>query len=65
MDLLESYARTSDPEEMSKRGFSLLAGDSGNLIRSIDEIAVGQRIKGIVGRGSFIATVNEKTSDDD
>ncbi len=65
MDLLESYARTSDPEEMSKRGFSLLAGDSGYLIRSIDEIAVGQRIKGIVGRGSFVATVNEKTSDDD
>lgn len=62
MDLLESYARASDPEEMSKRGFSLLASESGYLIRSIDAIEVGQRIKGIVGHGSFVATVNEKTT---
>ncbi|MDA8080704.1 MAG: exodeoxyribonuclease VII large subunit [Actinomycetota bacterium] len=62
MDLLESYTRASDPEEMSKRGFSLLASESGYLIRAIDEIEVGQRIKGIVGHSSFVATVNEKTT---
>lgn len=59
LDLLESSARASDPEEMSKRGFALLGNESGTLIRSIGKIKVGQRLKGIVGRGSFIATVNE------
>ncbi len=62
LNLLESLAKASDPEEMSKRGFSLLANESGNLIRSIDAINAGQRIKGTVGRGSFIATVNETTT---
>lgn len=66
LDLLESSTRASDPEEMSKRGFSLLANESGALIRTIEKINVGQKIKGIVGHGSFIATVNEtKTTNED
>lgn len=59
IDMLESSARASDPEEMALRGFSLLASEYGNLIRDITSIEVGHRIKGIVGRGSFIATVDE------
>lgn len=60
LDLLESSARTSDPEAMAQRGFSLLASESGSLIRSIENVKVGQKIKGIIGRGSFSATVNER-----
>lgn len=64
IDLLESSARASDPVEMSKRGFSLIASETGRLINDIDLISVGQKIKGLIGRGSFVATVNEKAKQD-
>ena len=59
LDLLEGSTRASDPEEMAKRGFSLLATESGSLIKRIDALIVGQRVKGIVGHGSFVAKVEE------
>ena len=59
LDLLEGSTRASDPEEMAKRGFSLLATESGTLIKRIDALIVGQRVKGIVGHGSFVAKVEE------
>lgn len=65
IDMLESSARASDPEVMAVRGFSLLASEHGNLIRDISSIEVGDRIKGIVGHGSFIATVDETSKLDD
>ncbi len=59
LEILESSTRASDPEEMAKRGFSLLATDSGTLIKSVEAISVGQRLKGMIGRSSFDATVDK------
>lgn len=59
IELLSRSIMASDPEEMASRGFSLIASESGQLIRDISSINVGQRIKARVGTGSFTATVDE------
>lgn len=58
IEILEASSRASDPEEMAKRGFSLLASESGSLIRDVNEMSVGQKVKGAIGPGRFVATVD-------
>lgn len=59
IELLSRSVMASDPEEMVSKGFSLLASETGQLIRDISAIQVGQRIKARVGTGSFTATVEQ------
>ncbi len=64
VELIEGSTRASDPEEMAKRGFSLLATEAGGLIKDIEAINVGQHIQGLIGRGSFVATVDRVYKDE-
>lgn len=59
IELLSRSIMASDPVEMASRGFSLIASESGQLIRHISSVKVGQRIKARVGSGCFTATIDE------
>lgn len=59
LDLYSIMLTASDPEQMAAKGFALLATESGVLIKSIDSMNEGDLVKGRLGRGSFVARVNE------
>jgi exodeoxyribonuclease VII large subunit len=54
--LLSAY----DPERRLAQGWSIVTGADGNVVRSLDDVRVGDVVKVMVSDGSFGSTVNEK-----
>ena len=50
--------RAADPLTSLKRGFSLVYRKDGRLLKSVEEIKIGEQIETKVSNGSIISTVN-------
>ncbi len=61
-DSLSRLVKNFDYEETLKRGFSLLRDDAGKIIRSINEVEVGQSISLQISDGRIRSTVKDKST---
>ena len=57
--------RAADPITSLKRGFSLVYRKDGRLLKSIDEIGMGEQIQTTVSDGIIFSTVNQTTGKQD
>ncbi|MFH2019302.1 MAG: exodeoxyribonuclease VII large subunit [bacterium] len=57
---LEDKLRTLDPKSILKRGFSIMKTKSGKIIRSVDELALGDPFTSILSDGSIQGQVVNK-----
>jgi len=51
--------RSADPKNSLKRGFSLSYDEHGNLIKSVEQLETGSKMKVLVHDGSITSTVDE------
>ena len=52
------------PLAVLSRGYAVARTESGAVLRSADEVAVGERIGVTLGQGSLVCTVNETRGED-
>jgi exodeoxyribonuclease VII large subunit len=55
--LLSAY----DPKRRLAQGWSVVTGAHGTIVKSLDDVTVGDNVSVLVSDGSFESTVNEKT----
>jgi exodeoxyribonuclease VII large subunit len=60
LGLKDRLLRASDPEALLKRGFSMILGPARKLVRSLQEVQVGQEIRIRFADGEATALISEK-----
>lgn len=63
LDNVATRIRLLDPKNVLARGWSITRTSSGRIIRSIDDIAVGEDMQTVVSDGSLMSTVSKVVRD--
>jgi exodeoxyribonuclease VII large subunit len=61
-DAIETQRKERDPLHLLERGYSIVYDAAGNVLRSADQVALGDDISVRLARGEIGATVRRKTS---
>lgn len=56
----ERLLRANDPQKVLARGYSVVYGVDGRVVRDVDTVEVGQTMKIRLNKGTIISTVTEK-----
>ena len=60
VDSFERLLTASDPERVLARGYGLVYGPEGRLVRSVDDVAPGDMLKTRLAQGTVTSTVTKK-----